>query len=1166
MRSNLPCDIEPPMSPILQHECTRVPVTALASCGTILVAAEGPFLRFYDAQTFQFISSKRVFKSQAVHGISLYSNHHDQVTKLVIWGGYLVRALEFASPIPDEQHDGLEISLSEVARAPDWILDLASRPTILDDDSVHQKGTCAAVTAHNALLLVTIERSSIKHDDNSHFTVSISELTSSSRSILYSAHIFWESSQRALVAAGTAFGEIMYWSWTDDPDVGPVSRIHHVFLGHEGSIFGVQISKNMPNGCCQQLKRVLASCSDDRTIRIWDVSDVDVESADSKNSEDDSDVTRTRHTGFSNESFDITSFSSSKCIAMGWGHASRVWTVKFLESTPCNGSVALLSAGEDATTRTWELTINENKGEGLPYSLSQLDCASNHNGKNIWSTAFCNDSILAQRIISGGADSKITAYPLVLSSPNSKSASSTAEYTLDDVLSLAQPTEPVHDDTKLETRSSKKSDFFRSYCFIDEANFLLTTNAGKVLIGSLRPDANLGLTHQLSQTSCITQLDDLQGYSICTHGILPGIAFLGGARGNVYIYRSSTKDLMKIHSVNGKIGDIIPASISDSSNLGKITLLITLVGQKQAELLYVDIADNVNVFGRVSVPVFEDLTGSTITSMAPVGCSGSDYLLLGFRNGSIAAYCLENPAAPGHAALSRVIKNAHERETVTCLAWNPSSSSSTVGQLFSVGRNGRLAVYQIDLLENAAHLVHNLALPVGPNIESIYFHQDHLFVHGFSSKRWVLYDVTAEERIMEVETGGGHRSWAFQHHSSSNGGTLVWTRASSMRICSQKGANHDSIRSGGHGREIKSVAVSPTLDQGGRSFIATGAEDTDIKIFEYANSELICRRTIRKHTTGIQHLQWSPNGDYLFSSGGCEEFYVWRIRQLSYLDVGVVCEHVYTPESEHSDLRIMSFDVVQKGSSFIIAIVFSDSSIKVYDYAPAATRWQVLGRGTYFTSCLTQCIFLSPSRILTAGTDGHAVVWPAPSEMNRFTPESLSWQHPVKIHQNSSKSMASHSLRHDLALIVSGGDDGGLAFVLARTAAAVSSAEPASSYASPPMLVNRTHASAVTACAIIAHDSRILILTSGNDEWVRLWEVEVCDVHQDKTGEEHQLVVHRHRKIKTSVADVSSMVVLSTRNGDLRARVLLCGVGMEVITVDWESSQSRESELSRGEC
>jgi hypothetical protein len=59
--------------------------------------------------------------------------------------------------------------------------------------------------------------------------------------------------------------------------------------------------------------------------------------------------------------------------------------------------------------------------------------------------------------------------------------------------------------------------------------------------------------------------------------------------------------------------------------------------------------------------------------------------------------------------------------------------------------------------------------------------------------------------------------------------------------------------------------------------------------------------------------------------------YVWRVRDLSTsaLDVGVVCEHVYTPESEHADLRLMSFDVTKSGTAHTIAMVSSDSSIKV---------------------------------------------------------------------------------------------------------------------------------------------------------------------------------------------------------------------------------------------
>ena len=132
-------------------------MTALASCGALLIAAEGPFIRFYHAKDTRYISSKRVFKTQAVHGLSAYSDEHDQVTKLVVWGGRLVRALEIELTIADHEHHVIKTCLSDVAKAPDWILDLAARPTSLEGESQYQKGTCVAVTAHNALLQVTTD-------------------------------------------------------------------------------------------------------------------------------------------------------------------------------------------------------------------------------------------------------------------------------------------------------------------------------------------------------------------------------------------------------------------------------------------------------------------------------------------------------------------------------------------------------------------------------------------------------------------------------------------------------------------------------------------------------------------------------------------------------------------------------------------------------------------------------------------------------------------------------------------------------------------------------------------------------------------------------------------------------------------------------------------------
>jgi WD40 repeat protein len=723
----------------------------------------------------------------------------------------------------------------------------------------------------------------------------------------------------------------MYWSWNRDCGGGAISRIHRVFLGHEGSIFGVHISKELPSGCCQTLKRIIASCSDDRTIRIWDVSDIVTQTDSGIAPDQDKESERTHHTGFGNADFDLESSSSSQCIAIGWGHTSRVWKVQFLESAPCEGALFLLSAGEDATSRTWKLSLNTGDEEVLPYKLIQQDCAAHHSGKNIWSSTTYGGSIRQQRVACGAADAKITSHPLIRTSERTQGRR-IHEYTVLDLLSRAQLSNSNADAMQPSSKPSKKADFLRSYCFLDHETFLLTTNFGKVVLGLLKSQPTTNHSSGLAEVALVDQLDDLSGYSICTGDIETGHAFVAGARGAIYMFSQNSKILTKLGSVDGKIGDLFARHVLLPNGQGMTLLLATLVGHKEAVLLYIDAAveSGPSIIRTVAVPVSEPSTGSTITSMALAPTSEDLFLYLGFRRGSVAVYIISSDLKGSNAAsLSRVIERAHGVETVTAMEWVPSSAKAFSGHLTSVGRDGCIAVQHIDLITGAVEMVHNLTLPIGPNVEGLYFQRGHLIVHGFSSKKWVLYNTTIEEEVMSIDTGGAHRSWAFQPQSEvGGGGTLIWTRATSMHICSQRGMNHSVIRPGGHGREIKDVAVS----EGSHHLIATGAEDTDIKIFEYVQSELLCRTTLRRHTTGIQHLKWSENGEYLFSSGGCEEFYIWRIRQLPFaMVIGIVCEFTYTPESEYADLRIMSFDVAQQNDGFIVAMVFSDSSTKASD-------------------------------------------------------------------------------------------------------------------------------------------------------------------------------------------------------------------------------------------
>jgi WD40 repeat protein len=207
-------------------------------------------------------------------------------------------------------------------------------------------------------------------------------------------------------------------------------------------------------------------------------------------------------------------------------------------------------------------------------------------------------------------------------------------------------------------------------------------------------------------------------------------------------------------------------------------------------------------------------------------------------------------------------------------------------------------------------------------------------------------------------------------------------------------------------------------------------------------------------------------------------------------------------------------------------------------------------------------MFLSPESILTAGTDGHAVVWPLATQLTlrsvelASSPLLLKWQEPVRIHQSSSKVMASHCLDEHTKLVISGGDDGSLAVLLTRRRRSTTS--PDTVFATAPVLLSRTHASAITACAVMTQKERIFVVTSGNDQWIRLWEV--C-ISEHETGTDSTTArfeggvvdVRRVTKVKTNVADVSSMAMMEARNEDAGAKVLLCGVGMEVVRLEWNS-------------
>lgn len=395
---------------LLYNQCdhTLGPVTALAILvvgdETYILSGEGPCLKVFERHKPTFLCRERVFESQSVHGI-ITQQRSDGRTRLIIWGGHKLQA-----SLCEIQEHTIHFDARQEVQASDWILDICFCPEhYLPHDGTRQLEVAAFVTAHNELY-------SLRWPHNDACST-IAKLSSPLNSLLYCANNKWLSINHLLVAAGTPFGEILVWSCRVDGAGDSSSQVHYVFRRHEGSIFGLHISTGMLLSHHSRKKRFLVSCSDDRTIRVWDISDCTVEQRAQSNSR--SLQHRAENTGFGGR--DPAQLQPQDLpdtpLSTSWGHSSRIWGVRFVTKEQACGDkrgVSILTIGEDATCQEWLLSWTPKAAHAsqlsseFTYHLNHHKAYSFHEGKNLWAFAWIHRTEDIVEICTGGADGKIT--------------------------------------------------------------------------------------------------------------------------------------------------------------------------------------------------------------------------------------------------------------------------------------------------------------------------------------------------------------------------------------------------------------------------------------------------------------------------------------------------------------------------------------------------------------------------------------------------------------------------------------------------------------------------------------------------------------------------------------------------------------------------------------
>lgn len=1098
------------------------------------------------------------------------------------------------------ENPGLTLVVGAEVGVVDWIF-----------DAIFPVGTSVSpivayfVTAHNDVF-------SLKNDGSHSLDLSVSQVTSGPNSILYSAQIKPLSATTILVAAGTVFGEVIVWicyRTTLEVTGGEEkwrSKVCNIFHGHNGSIFGVCLSEpvTLEHG---SPRRLLASCSDDRTIRIWDVSDCD-HLPDSALDMRGHDLETVRKT--------ISASDHQPSIAATWGHISRIWGVEFMyrNGRSPTDSLHLISRGEDATCQVWALAMEESGLSAAQSDLgpghlkfTNLGIDNYHAGKHIWSLAqFAEES--HPLILTGGGDGGIITRPVPMQKVGR--FESKIETSIRVIFESLVPQLP------------NDNDMIKQYVFVSSDTILAITNAGRLMKGVL--NMNEEKRYQLSSATWVLlfHAPEFKDFCVMSSDISQEVVYLGSVTGNIWIYQHALASFHHLTTVDQRISKLfIRAPPTSSAEDTAHYVFVHSHDTVTAKVLQVTHLNREQNGVRVSRTVQLSLP-ATFQPTAFLHISHGHQLVIGSRSGALAIYqdVLVQREMVGEIASALCIRHVHGSESVTDLQHLPTSRNPTQDSnywdIVSTGRDGSFAIHRIVLSKHDAPLLttlHQSCLPFGPNIEGVNVRTNKSFdaelvFHGFDGKDFVVWNESSNSEVMKVTCGGPHRSWAYITNSSSLqaekyplGGQFLWTKARVLNMVKFHKPTHDIIQAGGHGREIKAIAlhdesfdhVAPKKTRA--RLVATGAEDTTIRLWNVcvtedqtaaslqsldAKDSATCVRIINKHTTGIQHLAFCK--DFLFSSGGFEELYIWKISfGVSGIGLGTVFQAALPKTAPVSDLRITSFEVacfsgerqahsVSEVVQFVIYAAYSNSMVRIFRYTndgglSSGERFHLLARGFYNTNCLTNLCRLPgpPHWFLTTSTNGAVAAWP---EINYHTDKqvNISCVTEHHIHQNAILALRITPLRPQYYLLVTGGDDNALGItMIANTSSPASQTENNLAPSFATLLIPKAHAAAITALEIL--DSRIqadlttfTIVSTSCDQRVKMWHVTVnrdelvrINSRADSFGPRivSAIDVQQLKAMWTNVADVSNVLVIPNVQNHHRSDTTDAGERKEPVSV-----------------
>lgn len=752
-------------------------------------------------------------------------------------------------------------------------------------------------------------------------------------------------------------------------------------------------------------------------------------------------------------SIKLYDLNSAKLLATGWGHGSRIWNLDFFLNL--NSGVKIMSAGEDCTVRLWQYNVQTG-------SLDQLELIENaHLGKHVWSSDIDDKNL--GLCVSGGADGKIRLHDL-------QDRGSLASYSLNEI-------------SKQTGLKFQKNEIIKQYTELVSCTLFLTShgqffamNTDNTFFAIIMPAE---YSNEFNNFGLMQGFNNWNSAIVCTRsGTLLKVQFIRDSEQPLFEWISTTKlDNNKVTNFLSHVGKSQNYVFSDCPN-PQIPFSLHILNQSLSTERTISLVQPEKTFTTTFMYIDET----------------NNWLFLGSRHASIAIYDLNSTDVSLQA--SAVFRKICPGDTITAIK-EIEVVQNEVTLLITV-RDG---TYMYAKFENDDDfkftILQENKLSKG-FVEGAVIKDGSLIVYGFKSSHFYIWNETKQIEITNELCGGAHRKWELISYDNEDiDYKFIYINKSSLFVKTFKGRfsgiNYGIIDEGTHGREIRDIGISPLADEQNRRLILTASEDTIVRLGRVDNEGHVTTYwCMNNHVSGMQRIAFM-NEEYAGSTAANEEFIIWKISKLRTSDVPLIKEFArLTPSSDIPDLRIMDFATIRREGGFIVAAVYSDSSIKMWHLDTAKAVFEPLVDDRYTTCCILNVNFIKLDNavlLVTGTTDGNVTIWDVSQVVEAKTVAGKLGTPLVKqqLHQSGVKGIEIQYTCESDIRIFTGGDDNALVVSTLELSDNSITLEPIS-------FVESAASSTITSISLVSTDK---IFVTSVDQIIRIWTFDgqdlVCD-------------------------------------------------------------------------